>query len=107
VLPVTTPPPPLSSTLLVDRWLTADKSGLDFGVIVGGTSAFKPDAWLLPPSDKLPMREPDEPQTWLSPSGQLFEKTLVHLKAMVFTLIYLHPGIQKVLSCLLVLFDGV
>ena len=75
--------------------LMVDKTGFDFGVIVSATSEFKPNAWLLP-SDKLPTREADEPQTWISLNDQSFDKTLANLKEMIFTFIYLQPGIQKV-----------
>ena len=75
--------------------LMVDKTGFDFGVIVSATSEFKPNTWILP-SNKLPAREADEPQTWISLNDQLFDKTLANLKAMVFTFIYLLPGIQKV-----------
>jgi len=74
--------------------LIVDKTGFDFGVIVSATSEFKPNAWRLP-SDKLPARDVNEPQTWISLNNQLFDKTLANLKAMLFTFIYLQPWIQK------------
>jgi hypothetical protein len=77
------------------RGRSADKSGFDFGVLVSKAPELRSDGWTLA-SEKLPARQTGEPQAWISPTGDLFDKTLSHLKDMVYTVVYLQPGIQKV-----------
>jgi hypothetical protein len=75
----------------------ADKDQLDFGVVVSGTTLFRPQARLAP-SNITPPREPNEYQVWITVTGQVLEKPLDQLKQMVLHFIHFRPGQTTVTS---------
>src|SRR5436190_3397087 len=77
--------------------LFSDKDWLEFGVVVKNTDKFSVDSWTCP-SNKVPAREPGEPQAWISVTGGLLNKPLEELKRMVFSVIHGWPGITKVMT---------
>lgn len=76
----------------------SDKDKLDFGVVVSGTSLYRPEAMIFCPSKAVPFRKPDEHQAWVSVNNDVLEKPLDQLKHMVFNQVHFKPGITKVLS---------
>jgi hypothetical protein len=74
-----------------------DKDQLDFGVVVGGTSLFRPQARLAP-SNITPSREPNEYHAWITVTGQVLEKSLDKLKQLVLHQVHFRPGQTTVSS---------
>jgi hypothetical protein len=79
----------------------SDKDKLDFGVVVSGTSLYRPEAMVFCPSKAVPPRKPDEHQAWISVKNDVLEKPLEQLKLMVLNQVHFKPGITKVLSVFL------
>lgn len=74
-----------------------DKDQLDFGVVVGGTSLFRPQARFAP-SNIIPSREPNEYHAWITVTGQVLQKPLDQLKQLVLHQVHFRPGQTTVSS---------
>jgi hypothetical protein len=75
----------------------SDKELLDFGVVVAASDTFDPAARIAP-SEKVPPREPGEPQAWISMKEEALTKVLLQLKSMVRGNVHQRPSLPKVIT---------
>jgi hypothetical protein len=73
----------------------SDKELLDFGVVVAASDTFDPTARIAP-SEKVPPREPGEPQAWISLMEHVLTNDLLQLKSMVRGNAHQRPSLPKV-----------